>query len=106
MLHSAEWQLDSTQPVNEHWSMTSHSDMFYHLADHDLPRLSRIFSGFSSWGPKQLNMELESQGPWARSASWLLLEQPEPDMLFDQEESQLWTTTVELSAHQAIQHWL
>lgn len=105
MIHDPDWSIEYTIPVNEHWSMTSHSQMFYHLADQDLPKYFRVFHGYSGWGPGQLNMELNSQGPWQNTSSWLTVDQVGPEIL-EQDESELWTTSVELSARQAVSHWL
>lgn len=105
MIHDPDWTTEHTVPVNEHWSMTSHTSMFYHLADQDLPQYFRIFHGYAGWGPGQLHMELSSQGPWKNSSSWLTVNQIEPSIL-EQDETELWTNSVELSAKQAMSHWL
>jgi putative transcriptional regulator len=106
MIHDPNWTTEHTIAVNEHWSITSHTEMFHHLADQDLPKYFRIFHGYTGWGPGQLQMEMDSQGPWAKHSSWLTVSQIEPDLVLEQDESQLWTATVELSARQAIDLWL
>lgn len=106
MIHDSDWSSDNTIPVNEHWSMTSHSNMFYQLAEQNFPKYFRIFHGYSGWGPNQLEMELRSQGPWEDHSSWLTVSQIDPKLVLEQDESQLWSTTVELSAKQAMDHWL
>jgi putative transcriptional regulator len=105
MIHDPDWTTEHTVAVNEHWSMTSHTKMFYHLADQDLPRYFRIFHGYAGWGPGQLAMEMNSQGPWSNHSSWLTVSQIDP-LILEQDETELWTNSVELSAKQAMAHWL
>lgn len=106
MLHDPEWTVEHTVVINEHWSMTSHTEMFYHLGNQDLPRYFRIFHGYSGWAPEQLQMEIDSQGPWSNQSSWLTVSQIKPELVLEQDESQLWTASVELSAKQAMDLWL
>lgn len=106
MLHDPEWSTEHTVYINDHWSMTSHTSMFYHMADHDLPRYFRFFHGYSGWGPGQLDMEMQSEGPWEKHSSWLTVSQIDPHVILEHDETQLWTMTVELSAKQAMDHWL
>lgn len=106
MIHDPDWSTPYTISINNNWSMTSHTEMFYHLADQNLPKYFRIFHGYAGWGPGQLMMEMHSLGPWEKQTSWLTVEQVEPETVLEKDESQLWTTTVELSARQAMDHWL
>ena len=105
MLHSAEWQIDATVKINEHWSMTSHVSMFHHLANHDRPLHYLMTFGFCGWSQNQLAAELQGQPPWTVESSWLTWKQPDTHLL-EIESSQLWRISTEQSAHQAVAHWM
>lgn len=106
MLHSSEWKLDSTIPINEDWAITSNINMFYHLSDLDTPKHFRLMFGQASWAPGQLTAELRGLPPWNPNHSWLLAEDVDPEWAFEQPEDELWATCVELSGSQAVSHWL
>lgn len=106
MLHDADWHTEHTIPINDLWSMTSHVSMFSHIADGDFPRYFRIFSGYAAWNVGQLEMELEGRGPWRPESSWLIANDVTPEWALDQDETQLWSQSVELSAKQAVGQWM
>lgn len=106
MLHSSEWKLDSTMPINDEWSVTSHYSMFYHISDLDTPKHFRIMFGQASWTAGQLAAELKGLPPWNSNHSWLLAESPDPEWMFEQPEDELWINSIELSSNQAVSHWL
>ena len=105
MLHSSEWAMEDTVAINDHWSMTSDVGMFAHLADHDCPRYFRITVGMSTWGPGQLQMELDGTPPWNKSNSWLVTDNPGPEWLFEQDPETLWDQATELCGRQAVKSW-
>ncbi len=106
MLHSSEWALDDTVELSDQWSMTSSIHMFEALADGFLAREFRLFSGFCSWAPSQLDMELSGQHPWNPRHSWLVATSPDPTWLFEQPVDRLWNKATTLSCHQAVDSWL
>lgn len=107
MLHSSDWTLtDTTVEINEQWSMTSNINMFYHLADGDMPREFRIMYGYCSWAPGQLECELAGREPWRPEHAWLVARNLGPEWLFNQASEDLWENATTLSAHQAVDSWL
>ena len=106
MLHSADWCLDDTVEISQDWAMTSSMEMFEALADGFLPREFRLFSGYASWAPEQLEMELAGQHPWNPRHSWLWAQSPDPEWLFNQPVDTLWATATSLSCSQAVNSWL
>jgi putative transcriptional regulator len=106
MLHSKDWQIETTMDVNEHWSMTSHVSMFHHLADGDYPNKYRVFFGQSSWGPGQLRGELEGDPPWSKNHSWLVVKQPDPNWMFTTNTKNLWIESTTLCGEQTVESWL
>lgn len=106
MLHSSEWQHESTVEINESWSMTSHIDMFAALAAGNRPQHYRLMYGCSNWAPGQLEGELEGIAPWTRSHSWLTVTEPNSDWLLEVDPDDLWNESTTLSAEQAIDRWI
>ena len=102
MLHSADWYIDQTLTVNDNWSITSHDTMFHHIADGDTPREFRLCHGFASWGPGQLEWELQG----TQGSSWVYTDDPGPDWLFNTPEDNLWETATERAQRSAINEWL
>lgn len=106
MLHDADWISGNTININEHWSMTSDVSMFHRMAEGHRPKWYRFMFGFAAWAPGQLEGELEGHKPWRKSHSWLIARQPDAEWIIDQEESVLWSSSIELSASQAVDQWL
>ena len=106
MLHPADWSVEATLEVNDLWSLTSHSEMFEALAEGQGPEWYRIFHGFSGWRAGQLERELEGRPPYSAQHSWLVINEPPAIWLQEQPPETLWLDSVDLSAHQAVDHWL
>lgn len=107
MLHSSEWSLDEhTVEINEEWSMTSNTRMFYHISDGDMPNRFRFMHGYAAWAADQLEAEVKGEHPWKPQHSWLIAQKPDPEWLFDMEENQLWAASASLCANQAVAQWM
>lgn len=105
MLHSSEWQLETSIRINEHWSMTSSTEMFHHIGDGDCPEHWIITFGFCGWARHQLESEIQGEAPWSIESSWLVWHQPD-DHLLDVAPEELWRVSAEQCAHQAVNHWM
>ena len=106
MLHDPVWEVENTLNINDHWSITSHESMFHHLADGDIPQRFRFFLGHAGWAAGQLEMEIQGQEPWNHKHSWLVLKQPDPDWLINDDIDRLWTTATGLCSQQTVSTWL
>ena len=106
MLHHSDWKMDSTQRINDEWSITSNVGMFHHLADNDYPARFRIFFGQSSWGPGQLEGEILGDPPWNKHHSWLTLKTPDPVWLFETNNKEMWIESTQLCGEQATDSWM
>lgn len=106
MLHSSEWAIDNTLEVNEQWSVTSHDSMFHHLLDGDAPREFRFCHGFASWGPGQLQQELQGSYPYTAGSSWIIADDPGPDWLFNEPVEELWENATLKARSQTVDAWL
>ncbi len=106
MLHDKQWSVENTLPVDDHWSVTSHTEMFDRLTRGDYPDRFRIFYGHASWGPGQLEGELRGEEPWSKEHSWLTVSNPDPDWLMGSEINHLWTSSCSISGQQAVESWL
>lgn len=106
MLHTNEWSMDHTWPIDDYWSITTHQDMFGALDSGDCPKEFRIIIGHCGWMQGQLELELEGQPPRKHNHSWLVLQDPEPGLITDVSEDDLWDASLDQCGHQAIDHWL
>lgn len=105
MLHSPEWSMDGTVKFGSEWSMTSNMKMFHRMEETHKPDHFRLFFGFASWGPDQLNMELQGLGPWRQDSSWLIWRQPHGQQILDVTTEDLWSVATEQSGIQAVNSW-
>jgi putative transcriptional regulator len=106
LLHDNTWQHDASIEINKHWSMTSHQSMFNDIAQGNLPDRYRIFFGCASWGPGQLESEIEGEPPWSKNQSWLILNNPDPDWLLTCEIDDLWIYSTDLCSKKAVDQWI
>jgi len=106
MLHSTEWTLNETVELSDSWAMTSNMEMFAAMADGFIPNQFRLFSGYCSWAPGQLDMELAGQHPWNPRHSWLTACSMGPEWMFELPPEDLWASATTLCCHQAVDSWL
>jgi putative transcriptional regulator len=105
MLHSSDWMLDSSIRINQHWAMTSNTEMFHHISDGDTPQHWIITFGFCGWARHQLEAELKGEEPFSIESSWLYWSQPD-DHLLDVAPEELWRVSTEQCSHQAVNSWM
>lgn len=106
LLHSSEWAEGNTQYINSDWSITSSINMFHKLINGDCPKHWRVMVGMASWATGQLDMEMEGEGPWDLSNSWLICAAPTPEEILTKSSSRLWRWSCDQSSHQAVDSWL
>lgn len=70
MLHTNEWTSNNTIPIDNRYSISSDAFMFEKLAM-DEPIYWRMFTGFSGWHTRQLEMEMRGEFPYTKENSWL-----------------------------------
>lgn len=106
MLHSSEWQTDTTVTIDKQWAMTSNMQMFYAISVGDWPAHWRMFVGYATWQPGQLACELGGRAGWRRSDAWLTATNQGAEWLFEQPVELMWHNAITLSGHQAVDTWL
>ena len=106
MIHDTSWENDTTLYVNDKWKVTSNEEMFFNMADGDCPRDFRIMSGFASWMPGQLEMELNGTPPFNKKSSWLVVDEVDPEWVFNTPIDELWDDALALAGNQAVSSWL
>jgi putative transcriptional regulator len=106
MLHDANWALEQTIRVNEHWAMTSHRNMFDALKLGHIPARFRILYGFAAWGMDQLENEIQGEYPWTHNSSWLLLHKPDPNWICDRDDEEQWSDAITFASNQTVSSWL
>ncbi|MEQ8655601.1 MAG: YqgE/AlgH family protein [Kiloniellales bacterium] len=82
VLHSAEYQQDSTLQVDERIAMTATLDILRDIAAGEGPKRHLFALGYAGWGPGQLDSELQANG-------WLTADANET-LVFSAELSDKW----------------
>ena len=106
MLHSTDWAVANTQPINNEWSITSHMTMFDRMNAGHWPNRFRVFFGHASWAPGQLERELLGEEPFHHSSSWLVVKKPDAEWINDYDSSELWASSCSICAQQTVDSWL
>ena len=106
ILHHSAWSTEQTLTVNPDWSITSNISMFEKMALGDMPLRHRIVSGVVGWSSDQLAAEIQGRGPWRQEHSWLILNDPDPDLLLSVNPDDLWGHCLQQCSLQTVSHWL
>ncbi len=86
VLHSAEYQQDSTLQVDERIAMTATLDILRDIAAGEGPKRHLFALGYAGWGPGQLDSELQANG-------WLTADANET-LVFSAELSDKWDAAI------------
>ncbi len=86
VLHSAEYQQDSTLQVDERIAMTATLDILRDIAAGEGPKQHLFALGYAGWGPGQLDSELQANG-------WLTADANE-SLVFSAELSDKWNAAI------------
>lgn len=105
MLHSSEWSMDRTSHISETMAVTSDNKMF-EVMEEQQPDEWKVLFGHSSWGPGQLEGELEGRTPWSPKHSWLVLRQPSQEWIFNTPTENMWDQAILECSQQAVSQWL
>lgn len=106
MVHTTDWENEQTVKINDNWNLTSSEGMFHSMADGDVPKEFRIMYGYCSWAPSQLEMELAGQHPFSKKSSWLVMNNPDPEWVFDVPINELWEASVFKAGEQIVDTWI
>jgi putative transcriptional regulator len=86
VLHSGEYNHDSTLQVAEQMALTATVDILQDIAKGAGPRRSLLALGYAGWGPGQLDAEIQSNG-------WLNVEADE-QLVFGEELDDKWERAI------------
>lgn len=106
LLHDNDWQHEMSVEIDQNWSMCSHQSMFNEIALGNVPNNYRIFFGCASWGPGQLESEINGDPPWSKNHSWLILEKPDPLWLLKCDLEDLWIQSCDSCSRKAVNQWI
>lgn len=82
VLHTADWTGDGSLRVDEHVALTASLDVLRALAEGAGPREGLLALGYASWGPGQLDSEMQ-QNVWLSAPAGL-------ELLFDTAHDTKW----------------
>lgn len=82
VLHTADWTGDGSLRVDENVALTASLDVLKALAEGDGPREGLLALGYASWGPGQLDSEMQ-QNVWLTAPAGL-------ELLFDTAHDTKW----------------
>ncbi len=82
VLHSTDYEQDSTMRVNDEIALTGTLDILRAIVNGAGPRDHLVVLGYAGWGPGQLDDEIRRNG-------WLHVE-ADKDLLFDYSPSEKW----------------
>lgn len=94
MFHSAEWNSSNTLRVSDYYAVSSDDMMMFKYTTGDTPRRYKFCCGASVWHPQQIRAEIHAN-------HWLICDLP-PEMVFDQDDRELWDLAVEYSAKETM----
>ena len=86
VLHSGEYDHDSTLQVAEQMALTATVDILQDIAHGCGPRRSLLALGYAGWGPGQLDAEIQSNG-------WLTVAADE-QLVFDEDLDSKWERAI------------
>lgn len=104
LLHTNDWASDNTVSAGSHYNITSDVNMFHRLSIGDEPRFWRVMMGTCSWGPGQLDSEMNGDPPYKSEHSWLLAE-ANNSIIFENDYEDQWLNAVELCKKQTIDYY-
>jgi putative transcriptional regulator len=102
VLHSSEWECGNTLKINDHYSLSSSSDLLYRFACDDKPKLWRMFAGLCAWAPNQLHSEIQGVNGYSHNTSWLISSSSNR-LIFGLDSTEQWTSAVERSGMEFVQ---
>lgn len=106
MLHSDDWGISSTVHTDTEWSLTSNERMFWEIAEVDRPRQMRFCHGICTWRTPQLEGEIQGDWPWHQGSSWLIVEQPEQELVMELPVDDVWHYFIEHAGQVAVDNWM
>jgi putative transcriptional regulator len=102
MLHTNDWVCRNTMKVTQHLSISSADDMLPRLAMGDSPYAWRIFLGLCTWGPDQLEEEINGTPPYNKDTSWCIANS-DTNLIYDYDTTDQWIAALDRSGSEFAQ---
>lgn len=83
VLHTTDWTADGSLQVDDRLALTASLDILRAIAEGGGPRQGVLALGYASWGPGQLDAEIEQN-------SWLTVPVADLALIFDDDDSGKW----------------
>jgi putative transcriptional regulator len=95
LLHSSEWHTGNTINLDNGYSVSSDNLMLEKIGMGDEPAYWRIFYGLCAWSEGQLDAEIAGEFPYQAKHSWVVIDRPTDELLFEYDGDEQWEKALE-----------
>ena len=99
ILHSDDWYSQNTLQLPQGLAIRSDTIMMEKIAMGNEPSLWRTFAGMATWGPGQLEAELERPNSW-------MIAQADYSLIFDYADHEQWMKAIETVSQSVMDNYI
>lgn len=104
VIHSMDWQSDNTTQITSEVGISSDDFMLDKIVHGNEPYCWRLINGISTWGPGQLEAEVDGTGPFVPEQGWLVLDY-DYEFLFETDEQEQWELGIEIASSRLVDQY-
>lgn len=104
LLHDDDWYSSNTYLLQRGLAVSSDEFMVEKMSTGNTPYRYRMFTGLASWGPGQLQAEINSTFPYQNYSGWLTMP-ADRAIVFEYDGEKQWEKALELCTQKTIENW-